>query len=130
MVVEGMLGSIRSLIALFRVHRWRHARDFSNVRTWGRAEELFACGRLDRIFLWPPELGGKDLPSNICFVPRKAARLKTLVDGTVMAHMREGRICRYTALPEYKGGSFIPARIVIKAWKSDKQASTSIIEIW
>jgi hypothetical protein len=105
--------------------------DFSAITSFEKAEELSLQGRLEKIFLFPLEFGGEDIRPNIAFVPMEARRAKADADDKVVALVEEGKVSQYSASPEYKGESFVPARILISA--SDQAGASvfsSTITIW
>lgn len=105
--------------------------DFSDVTTKEKAEALYAQGKLEKILLFPSELGGKDIPQNSVFVPLGISEIKNRLTGTLARFVSEGQINNLTVEPEYKGESFIPSRIKMRAWHTDKKGEfTPSIEIW
>ncbi|HEX7814026.1 suppressor of fused domain protein [Dyella sp.] len=105
--------------------------DFSDVSSRQQLEELAAEGLLEKVLLFPPELGGDDVPANTCFVSTAARKAKQKIDHDVVELLRTGHVNRYTASPAYRGQSFVPATIAIKAW-SDGQppALELIVDVW
>jgi hypothetical protein len=94
-----------------------------------------ACGDgvLETLFLLPPEFGGKEVAENIVYVPRGIADSKKQIDATVTHLFRAGSVNKYAARPEYAGNSFVPVRIVIKAWHTDPAKAATfnpVIEVW
>ena len=59
--------------------------DFSAVDTKEKAEEMFRRGKLEKLFLIPPEFGGQDNNLNYVFVPLGVASLKARMDNNVIA---------------------------------------------
>ncbi len=103
--------------------------DFSEVDSLAKAEELFRHGDLEKLFLMPLEFGGQDIPQNILFVPIGIAAIKSGIDNNVVGPLAtEGKISKYTAMPEYQGKSFVP--IAIKIVASDPGEFTTTINIW
>jgi len=109
----------------------RRAVDFSGVTSFEKAEVLAAQGHLEKIYLFPLEFGGQDIRPNLCFVPAGFRRAKAEADDKVLRLIQEGRVSQYRASPEYKGNSFVPARIVITASNDDGTGLfSSTIEVW
>jgi len=107
------------------------AADFSHVDSREKAEALVGQGQLEKIHLFPLEFGGEDVLANVAYVPMGVGQAKAMADGTILKLIQEGQVTQYAAAPEYKGNSFVPARIVIKAWKPDADgAFHPTIEIW
>lgn len=105
--------------------------DFSDVTNREKAEALYAQGKLEKILLFPSEFGGKDMPKNSVFVPPGISEIKNRLTGTLVRFVSEGQINKLTVEPEYKGDSFIPSRIKMRAWHTDKKGEfTPSIEVW
>ena len=102
--------------------------DFSDVDSLAKARELAEQGRLERMFLMPPEFGGHDIPPNVVYVPPGMAAVKSGIDENVVGPLaREGKVTRYIATPEYQGRSFIPIAVTIVA--SDPGEFTATINL-
>ncbi|MEI8363802.1 MAG: hypothetical protein WCG35_11380 [Betaproteobacteria bacterium] len=105
--------------------------DFSDITTREKAEALYSKGKLEKILLFPSELGGEDVPPNTAFVPLGISEIKNQVTGTLVRYLEEGTINKLTVEPEYKGESFIPSKIKMRAWHSDKKGEFNpSIEVW
>ena len=105
--------------------------DFGDVRSRERAEQLAAEGRLARILLFPAEFGGEDVPANVTFVPPAILPIREELIGTLTRFIEEGLIDRMTVSPEYRGDSFVPARLRFDATHSSRPGSFHpVIEIW
>ena len=103
--------------------------DFSEIDTQAKAIELFNQGRLEKLYLLPPEFGGADRPENIVFVPPGIAAIKASTDLNVVGKLAaEGKVTRYNASPKYSGKSFIPISIEITA--SDPGNFNFNLAIW
>lgn len=105
--------------------------DFSDVDSLAKARLLAEEGKLEKLYLMPLDLGGQDVPMNVVYVPVGIAQAKARLDGTVRKMREDGLVSKYAATPEYKGKSFVPARITIKAWHPDKPASFNpTLHVW
>ena len=105
--------------------------DFSDVTSLEKAEALYAQGKLERVLLFPAEFGGKDIPQNVVFVPLGITEIKNQLNGTLTRFVGDGLINKLTIEPEYKGQSFIPAKIKMRAWHTDKKGEFNpSIDIW
>lgn len=105
--------------------------DFSDVDSLAKARQLAEEGKLEKLHLMPLDLGGQDVPMNVVYVPVGIAQAKARLDGTVRKMLEDGSVSKYAATPEYKGKSFVPARISIKAWHPDKPASFNpTLNVW
>ena len=105
--------------------------DFSEVDSLDKARKLEANGELVKILLFPAEFGGEEIPQNIVYVPQGAADAKALITGTLVRFFREGLIDHLVVEPEYKGGSVVPIRIVMKASHRTKEGKFNpTVEVW
>lgn len=105
--------------------------DFSDVTSRARAEQLAAEGRLVRILLFPAEFGGEDSELNAVFVPPAIVGIRAMLIGTLTRFIEQGLIDRMTVTPEYRGDSFVPARLRFHASHSTRRGEfIPVIEIW
>ncbi len=104
--------------------------DFSNITSQAQAAELARDGQLEALLLLPAVFGGRDdIPENVVYVPVGLGEVKRGIDENVIAPLvREGKVTRYSATPEYTGKSFIPIAITITA--SEPGSFTTTIAIW
>lgn len=103
--------------------------DFSDVNSQAKALDLFQKGKLEKLFLLPPEFGGEDRPENVVFVPVGIAAVKASTDINVVGKLAaEGKVTRYSAKPKYAGDSFIPTSVEITA--TDPGSFTYVLAIW
>lgn len=103
--------------------------DFSDVDSLAKADRLYQQGKLEKLFLMPPEFGGEDHPLNTLYVPLGFAEIKSRIDLNAIAELIEaGQVTEYNASPEYQGKSFIPIAIEIVA--SNPGNFTATINIW
>jgi hypothetical protein len=108
-----------------------HFMDFSGVNSLQKAEALYRAGELERLFLFPLEFGGQEIPQNILYVPPGIAAIKQQIDGAIATMVKEGAVSQYTAEPEYKGTSFIPSKIKIATSNPPKPGGVHrTINIW
>ncbi len=108
-----------------------NAPDFSLVDSREKAISLMQQGKLEKLYLFPPEFGGPDVPENTTYVPLGLVQAKTQFDSTVAKLVKEGTVSQYSAVPEYKGDSFIPARIIIRAWHPERSGEVNCtLEVW
>jgi hypothetical protein len=105
--------------------------DFSEVDSLEKARALFQEGKLEELYLFPLEFGGKAIPKNLVYVPRGIAEIKRQLDATIAAMVKEGAVTQYLVEPEYKGTSFVPSKINIKTAHPEKAgAFNPTINIW
>jgi hypothetical protein len=105
--------------------------DFSGFDSLNKVHTAFAAGMLEKLHLLPIEYGGKDIAENTVYVPLGVGVAKRQIDETVAKLFRTGAVTKYSARPEYSGSSFVPKRIVVKAWHTEKDAAFEpVIEIW
>lgn len=94
--------------------------DYSAVDSKEKAQALAREGKLQKIYLFPLELGGQDVEANAVYVPPEIAEMKRKLDGTVARMAQEGSVSKLTVEPEYKGRSFVPSKIKMHASHSSK----------
>ena len=105
--------------------------DFSAVGSLEQARQLAAEGKLVKILLFPAEFGGQDIPHNIAYVPAHTKEAKDAITRTLIRMVEEGSIDKLVVEPDYKGSSFVPARIRMRATHSGKAGRFEpVIEIW
>lgn len=103
--------------------------DFSSLNSREKAEAAARQGDLAPMLLMPEEFGGEPIGPNLVFVPAWAAEQKHRIDvGTVLPLAESGKISKYSAQPSYKGDSFIPSSITVRAYEPGDFTAT--IEIW
>lgn len=106
-----------------------HGPDFSSINTRNKALAKVEEGTLEPLYLMPPEFGGPDHPHNIVYVPVGIADVKRGTDLNIIGPLVEsGDVQNYSAVPEYRGNSFVPMAIRIEA-TDPKQFATDIC-IW
>jgi hypothetical protein len=104
-------------------------RDFSTLISRADAIDLYEEGRLEPLFLLPPEFGGKEQAENVVLVPTGTAAMKDRIDlEMVLPLVKSGRAKRYRAIPSYQGKSVIPTSIAVSA--TDPGDFSSTINIW
>lgn len=106
--------------------------DYSEIKSREAAITLAQQGKLFKILLFPAELGGQDIPQNTVYVPAGIAENQALVIGTVSRMVRDGIADQMSVNAEYKGDSFVPAKIRMKVWDSSGRHGTfePVIAIW
>ena len=104
---------------------------FSDVTSQEQALQLCKEGKLVELFLFPPELGGQKIPQNMTFVPPGIPEIKDQLTRTLIRFFQEGLINSLNVTPEYQGASFVPSKIRIKAWHTEKSGGFEpSIDIW
>ncbi len=106
--------------------------DFSHVTSPQIAAKLSEEGKLFKILLFPAEFGGTEVPPNVVYVPPGIPEIKHQLTGTLIRFFNEGLINQLKVEPEYKGQSFVPSKIHMRAWHSEKQDGSfePTIDIW
>ena len=103
--------------------------DFSGLNSREKVEAAASRGELVPMLMMPEVFGGLPGGPNLVFVPAWAAEQKERIDmGTVLPLGQEGKISKYSAEPAYKGDSFVPSSITVRA--HDPGDFTATIEIW
>jgi hypothetical protein len=106
-------------------------RDYSTVDSEEKAKALYREGKLELLYLFPLEFGGKEIPQNTLYVPLGIAAIKQQIDGMVRDLIMAEAVTEYRAVPEYKGDSFIPSKIKITASHPKKPGGANpTIDIW
>jgi hypothetical protein len=122
---------LAALLTVLGIHAKAAGPDFSEVDSLAKAQQLYRDGKLEKLYLFPLDLGGEDISQNIVYVPVGIGQFKAQLDGTVRKMVEAGSVSKYSATPEYKGKSFIPSKIVIRAWHPEKPGSFNpTIEVW
>jgi hypothetical protein len=118
-------------LAVFGIAAIAQTADFSDVDSLVKAEALASAGRLEKLYLFPLALGGKDIPQNIVYVPIVIANTKRKIDEKIRGLFKEGSVTQYKTDLEYKGKSFVPSKIKIRAWHPERGAEfSSTVEVW
>ena len=103
--------------------------DFSALNSREKVEAAASQGDLVPMLLLPEEFGGHPGEPNIVFVPAWAAEHKQTIDmGTILPLGESGKISKYSAKPAYKGDSFVPSAITVRAYEPGDFTVT--INIW
>uniref|UniRef100_UPI0040575FF0 hypothetical protein n=1 Tax=Acetatifactor sp. TaxID=1872090 RepID=UPI0040575FF0 len=104
--------------------------DFSEVTSNEKAIELAKKGILAPLYLMPLRFNGEESARNRLFAPPVVVELKDRYDDMVEDLLVQGKVSGYSCTPEYKGDSFIPAKLTIVASKDGTPVFTQTIEIW
>jgi hypothetical protein len=103
--------------------------NFSALDSREKVQAAAADGRLVPMLLMPEAFGGPTEGMNVVFVPAWAAEQKQRIDlGTIVPLAQQGKIRQYAAEPRYKGSSFVPSSVVIRA--HDPSDFTATLDIW
>lgn len=124
---------LAKMFALMGISMAAHAQgpDFSDVDSREKAQELAKQGKLEKAFLFPIELGGHDVETNVVYLPIGVGAMKKQLDGTILKLAQDGVISKLTVEPVYKGNSFIPAKIVMKGSHPDRPGRFEpVLEVW
>ena len=87
-------------------------------------------GILAPLYMMPLRFNGEDSARNMLFVPPFVVEWKDRYDDMIEDLLLQEKVSSYSCTPEYKGNSFIPARLVIKAGKDGADVFTETINIW
>jgi len=99
--------------------------DFSSIDSLAKAEELCLEGKLEQMLMLPERFGGTDDPRNILYVPVGMVAIKDNIDMNVIEPLlAEGKVRRYSAVPEYQGKSVVPIALQITAQDPGKFTTT------
>ena len=107
------------------------APDLSGVTSKAAARRLVRQGRLVEISLFPTELGGPDDPANMSFVTPEAAEARATVVDTLRRYIQQGVVDQLDVMPDYRGESIVPSRIVMTATHSEQGGEIALsIAVW
>ncbi len=106
--------------------------DYSSVDSQGKVDELLEQGVLEKLYLFPREFGGPDVPGNVCHVPAWATAMKSKIDHDIIQpRVAAGEFTQYTAKPVYEGKSFVPIAIDISAGpKANPSQFAGRVSVW
>jgi hypothetical protein len=104
--------------------------DFTMIDTMDKALESVATGELVPLYLTGLRFGGAADASNAVYTPAVAADLKNKFDDKVEDLLRQGKVKSFSAEPSYKGRSFVPSSITVKAGKDGQIVFEETIHIW
>lgn len=106
--------------------------DWAQVKSLETAQALARQGQLFKVLLFPAELGGQDIPPNTVYVPRGIPETQEQIVGIIVRMVQDGLADQMNVNAEYKGDSFVPAKIRMKVWDSGGKhgAFEPLIEIW
>ncbi|WP_316803489.1 hypothetical protein [Pedobacter nototheniae] len=102
--------------------------DFSSIDSQEKAVQLYVGKQLVKLYLMPLAFGGEDNPLNVLYVPAFVNFYKDRFDIMIENLLLEGKELNYSAVPEYKGNSFIPGSLLISVSGDAKFQET--INIW
>lgn len=103
--------------------------DFSSLNSREKVAAAAQHGDLVPMLLMPEEFGGPPGGLNVVFVPAWVAEQKHRIDmGIILPLGEKGAISKYSAQPAYKGDSFVPSSITVRAHEPGDYTAT--IEIW
>ncbi|MBN3495447.1 hypothetical protein [Vibrio neptunius] len=105
--------------------------DFSEVDTREKALELVQQGELFEVLLLPTELGGKNEPRNIVFVPEDISAAHEQNTQNVLSLIKDKLINRLEVQPVYKKNSFVPSQVkMIGRHSVEKRRFITVLNIW
>lgn len=102
--------------------------DFSDINSIEKAIDLYKKGSLTKIYMMPLEFGGEDSPENTLYVPEFVKEFKNQFDNMVGDLLEEGKQLGFEAIPEYKGKSFVPSKLILMV--TGDSEFTETIHIW
>lgn len=104
--------------------------DFSSIVSMRAVEEASQKAQLMKTLLLPAELGGRDVPENVVFIPPHAKEIKENSTNELLSAVRQG-MTEVAVFPEYRGTSFVPSKIIISAARSGMRPEYELeIRIW
>lgn len=107
------------------------APDFSHVTSKEAVMKLVSEGKLVKMLMMPAELSGADIPENVVYVPPGVLESQKQITDKIIELVKEGLNIKLRVMPEYKGNSFVPAKIHIAASHAEKRGNFEhTIDIW
>lgn len=104
--------------------------DFSSINSLDAALRLCETDRLVKTLLLPVELGGQNIPENVVFIPPNLIEAKDSATAELIDAVHAGMI-EVAIIPEYRGASFVPHKILITAAYPGKSPEYELeIGIW
>ena len=111
--------------------RGQCALDLATVTSREHALALAEQGLLEKILSFPDRFGGEDVAMNQFFVPPGTAALKDEVTQELVLAVERGLIDNLNVQAEYKGASFVPAKILVAGTHSQHDSRFDrTIEVW
>jgi hypothetical protein len=105
--------------------------DCAAITSQQAAQDCARAGQLVQVFLFPLELGGENIPQNIVYLPPHAGTEKERTTKELIALVQAGTVNKASVVPEYRGDSFVPARIFVTAWRDGEPVHCEMkIEVW
>ncbi len=105
--------------------------DFSSVDTPEKVLGLVQQEELFEVLLLPTELGGKNEPKNIVFVPEDILETHQNYTENVLYFVNTKQINSLEVQPIYKGNSFVPSQIrMIGKHSVENRKFIMVINIW
>ena len=90
---------IATLLAVVGIQAKAASPDFSEVDSLAKAQQLYRDGKLEKLYLFPLDLGGEDIPQNVVYVPVGIGQFKAQLDGTVRRWLKPA-LCPSTRPPQ------------------------------
>jgi hypothetical protein len=104
---------------------------FPHVTSTEVANAEVAKGNLVRVYLFPLELGGQDVPVNVTYIPAGMEDMWHKIIGTIEKFGADDLIDKLRVEPEYNGASVVPCRIKFIATHSTKKGGFEpTLEMW
>ena len=104
--------------------------DFSSICSLEDVQSACEEGRLAKILLLPDELGGREIPENVVYVPLHLLETKKNSTVELINVVRNG-LNDIHVFPEYRGTSIVPAKISITAARKGMPPEYELeIRIW
>ncbi|HSG33183.1 MAG TPA: hypothetical protein VLA37_01515 [Sphingomonadaceae bacterium] len=107
------------------------APDFSSVTGEEDVATLVEAGELVRVMMVPLAFGGTDSALNTAYLPPQAAAEWQLIEETMVELAETGIMQSFELLPEYRGESLVPTRLVVHANHLDQGEPFDLtVEVW
>jgi hypothetical protein len=104
--------------------------DYSSITSLSTVDEAVKEGKLAKVLLLPPELGGRDIAENVVFMPPKLLNVRQGSTTELLSAIRAG-LTEIEVKPSYRGSSFVPDKITITASRHNAEPEFRlVIDVW
>ena len=117
-------------MGFFRKNDNNKEASFNDIDSNEKAIIECSKGNLEKLYLVSPIFGGAEDASNTLYVPIGVNKIKEQYDNIIADLLKQGKVESYNCFPEYKGNSFVPSKITIRAGKNGKDIFVETINIW
>ena len=104
---------------------------WSLIKSRDAAQSCCESGLLVKTLLFPQKFGGTEVVENTTYIPPQVLTKKEQLEIEILNLFKKGLINLISVRPEYRGDSFVPARIYLSAWRDDTpKVYDFVIDVW